>query len=178
MLVSTALRAGATLSAIVRIPTRCNPEHLISRCRLWHKRFMSDSKPILQMYGPLHALSSRGLHVRESARSWKLVVPMSAELVDAVCRLCERLGPSAAASLLLLLDGFVRSSAELPEICLQRALDTGTGSKQVGKPPVKAVGRIHAERGPCVIRHQIRSVRALGLRKLTSLQRRSDRAFA
>lgn len=77
---------------------------------------MSESKPILQVYGRLHALSSRGLHVRESARSWKLVVPMSAELVDAVRSFCDRVPPADAARLLLLLERFMQRAAVLPAV--------------------------------------------------------------
>ena len=91
-------------------------ERLISHRVLWHKQSMSQSKPILQKYGQLHALSSRGLHVRESARSWKLVVPMSTELVDAVRAFCDRVEPTQAARLLLLLERSMQRAAALPAL--------------------------------------------------------------
>jgi hypothetical protein len=84
---------------------------------------MSEIKPILQIYGRTHALSSRGLHVRESARSWKLVVPMSAELLEAVRAFCDRVEPAAAARLLLLLERFMQRAAELPAV-VEAALHT------------------------------------------------------
>jgi hypothetical protein len=83
---------------------------------------MTSNKPILQNYGPLHALSSRGLHVRQSARSWKLVVPMSAELVETVRLFCERTSLADALSLLLLLDELMQRRGVLPQESLQRAL--------------------------------------------------------
>lgn len=70
---------------------------------------MSESKPFLQIYGPLHALSSRGLHVRESAHSWKLVLPMSEALIADVRGVCECLDKADAANMLLLLEQFVRA---------------------------------------------------------------------
>lgn len=85
---------------------------------------MSQSKPILQIYGQLHALSSRGLHVRESARSWKLVVPMSSELVEAVRSYCDRMEPAQAASMLAMLERFTQRAATLPalvEASIERA---------------------------------------------------------
>jgi hypothetical protein len=69
---------------------------------------MSNRNPILQVYGPLYALSSRGLHVRESARSWKLVVAMPAELLEHVRVICEQVDPEEAATLLAMLDRLVR----------------------------------------------------------------------
>jgi hypothetical protein len=70
---------------------------------------MTDRKPVLQMYGPLHALSSRGLHVRQSSRAWKLVRPMAPELLAIVHSVCERLTPADAARLLCLLDPRLQS---------------------------------------------------------------------
>jgi hypothetical protein len=90
---------------------------------------MSQSKPILQKYGPLHALSSRGLHVRESARSWKLIVPMSAELVDAVRSFCDRVEPAQAAKLLLLLERSMQRAAALPAL-VEASLDDGGGTQK------------------------------------------------
>ena len=89
---------------------------------------MSEIKPILQVYGRMHALSSRGLHVRESARSWKLVVPMSAELVEAVRSFCDRVAPTDAARLLWVLERFMQRAAELPAVVeanLGNAVDGG-----------------------------------------------------
>jgi len=111
----------------VRNLSGTSTEHLISYPGPWHKQLMSHSKPILQVYGQLHALSSRGLHVRESARSWKLVVPMSAELLDAVRSFCDRVEPAQAARLLLLLERFMQRAAALPalvEASLDHAADT------------------------------------------------------
>jgi hypothetical protein len=90
---------------------------------------MSQSKPILQKYGQLHALSSRGLHVRESARSWKLIVPMSAELVDAVRSFCDRVEPAQAAKLLLLLERSMQRAAALPAL-VEASLDGGGGTQR------------------------------------------------
>ena len=90
---------------------------------------MSQSKPILQKYGPLHALSSRGLHVRESARSWKLVVPMSAELVDMVRVFCDRVEPAQAARLLLLLERSMQRAAALPAL-VEASLDAGPDTQK------------------------------------------------
>jgi len=75
---------------------------------------MTHREPVLKIYGPLHALSARGLHVRQSARSWKLVVPLSADFLEGVRAFCES-APRAEAARLLLLLHFMGSSAELPE---------------------------------------------------------------
>ena len=94
---------------------------------------MSQSKPILQKYGPLHALSSRGLHVRESARSWKLVVPMSSELLEAVRSFCERVEPAQAARLLLLLERSMQRAAALPAL-VEAKLGDHEGAADTQKP--------------------------------------------
>jgi hypothetical protein len=80
---------------------------------------MAQGNPVLQIYGQVHALSSRGLHVRESARSWKLIVPMPEEVLAPVRALCERVAPPDAARLLQLLERYLRSDAELPERLLR-----------------------------------------------------------
>ena len=90
---------------------------------------MSQSKPILQIYGQLHALSSRGLHVRESARSWKLVVPMSAELLEAVRSFCDRVEPAQAAKLLMLLERFMQRAAALPALVEASLEQSGDAQK-------------------------------------------------
>jgi hypothetical protein len=77
---------------------------------------MTDRKPVLQMYGPLHALSSRGLHVRQSSRAWKLIRPMAPELLAIVHSVCERLTPADAARLLCLLDPRLRSDDPAEEL--------------------------------------------------------------
>ena len=76
---------------------------------------MTDRKPVLQTYGPLHALSSRGLHVRQSSRAWKLIRPMAPELLAIVHSVCERLIPADAARLLCLLDPRMRSDNDAAE---------------------------------------------------------------
>jgi hypothetical protein len=101
---------------------------LISYIDPWHKQSMPQSKPILQKYGPLHALSSRGLHVRENARSWKLVVPMSAELIEAVRSFCDRVEPAQAARLLLLLERSMQRAAALPALVEASLEREGAGS--------------------------------------------------
>jgi hypothetical protein len=79
---------------------------------------MTRGHPVLQIYGQVHALSSRGLHVRESARSWKLIVPMPPELLEPVRAVCERVALADAARLLGLLERYMRRDAELPERAL------------------------------------------------------------
>lgn len=106
-------------------------ERLISKRDLWHKQSMSQSKPILQIYGHLHALSSRGLHVRESARSWKLVVPMSTELLEAVRAFCDRVEPAQAARLLLLLERFMQRAATLPAL-VEASLEQADSTQKPG----------------------------------------------
>ena len=51
-------------------------------------------------------------HVRESARSWKLVVPMPVELNECVRALCDGLKPADAASLLAMLVRHANDGAE------------------------------------------------------------------
>jgi hypothetical protein len=65
---------------------------------------MTDRKPVLQVYGPIHALSSRGLHVRQSSRAWKLIRPMEPALLAIIHSVCERLCADDAARLLCMLD--------------------------------------------------------------------------
>lgn len=120
---------GVKGAELVRNRRADGAERLISRRVLWHKQLMSQSKPILQKYGPLHALSSRGLHVRESARSWKLVVPMSAELLEAVRSLCDRVEPAQAARLLLLLERSMQRAAALPAL-VEASLVAGNADSQ------------------------------------------------
>lgn len=103
---------------------------------------MSESQPILQIYG-LHALSSRGLHVRESARSWKLILPMSPELLSLVSGMCGRLASADAARLLGLLDRHARRNSELAQVCLEQTLrEIGTRPRElVAQPPVECTLR-------------------------------------
>ena len=89
---------------------------------------MTESQPILQVYGPQHALSRRGLHVRESARSWKLVMPMPPELLASVRALCGRLASADAARLLDLLERHASRSSERAPLCLERTL------REIGAP--------------------------------------------
>ena len=103
---------------------------------------MTDSQSILQSYGPLHALSSRGLHVLQSARSWKLVLPLSPELLESLRAVCGRLALADAARLLYLLDGHARRDCERAQVCLQQTLsEMGVPSQQqLGEPA--AVSRV------------------------------------
>ena len=82
---------------------------------------MTQRQPILQFYGSLHALSSRGLHVRQSARSWNLILPMSPEVLESVRALCEGMAVADASTLLSMLDRYARSDVELSRVCLPRA---------------------------------------------------------
>lgn len=87
---------------------------------------MTDRKPVLQVYGPIHALSSRGLHVRQSSRAWKLIRPMEPALLAIIHSVCERLCADDAARLLCMLDPRMVSddapAARASHPCLQELL--------------------------------------------------------
>ena len=100
---------------------------------------MTESQPILQVYGPQHALSSRGLHARQSARSWKLILPMSPELLESVRALCGRLASADAARLLDLLGGHARRNSERAQLCLQQTLREIGAPSQIASPPMQGV---------------------------------------
>jgi hypothetical protein len=73
---------------------------------------MTDGTYALQPFGPKHALSLRGLHLRESSGAWELVVPMPPELIAPVRTLCERLTTGKAAEVLGLLERYLRADLE------------------------------------------------------------------
>lgn len=70
--------------------------------------------------------------MRESARSWKLILPMPPELLGSVRALCGRLALADAARLLGLLDQHARRDSERAQVCLERTL------REIG-PPARAL---------------------------------------
>jgi hypothetical protein len=88
---------------------------------------MTESHPALQLFGPRHALSLRGLQVRDNSGQWKLVVPMSPELLEPVRALCERVTLAEAASVLDVLERYLR--ADLERLLELRERDTTSGDR-------------------------------------------------
>lgn len=86
---------------------------------------MTESHSPLQLFGPQHALSKRGLHVRENAGLWQLVVPMPPQLLEPVRAMCERLTVAEAIGVLDLLERYLR--ADLERLEALRKLTTTSG---------------------------------------------------